>query len=158
MRWSVLSPLCLALLTACASVAPPDALLGASAAQVEAQMGPPESRRPIDGGMRLEYPGGPYGKQTWFVDLDASGKVVRTQQVLTEASFTQIVPGMGEQEVRQRLGRPGEVQALGRDRGVVWSYRYENSSCLWFQIEFAADHTVRSAGSGRSPDCGRRAN
>ena len=158
MRLPILFLACPALLAACASVVPPERLLGASDEQVLQQLGPPESRRPVDGGTRLEYPRGPMGRQTWFIELDGSGKVVRAQQVLAEANFQQIVPGMGEQEVRQRLGRPGEVQALGRDRGVVWSYRYENSSCLWFQIEFAADHTVRSAGSGRSPDCGRRAN
>ncbi len=144
------------ILVGCASYPPPGPLTGATAQDVVAQMGQPESRRSIDGGTRLEYPRGPYGKHTWFVDLDAAGKVVRTQQVLIEANFNQIQPGMAEQEVRNRLGRPGEVRQLARARGVVWSYRYENPFCLWFQVEIAADHTVRSAGRGEPPECGRR--
>ena len=85
--------------------------------------------------------------------LDAAGRVVRSEQVLTERNFLQVNPGMPQDEVRYLLGRPGEVSVLGRSRGVVWSYRYENSSCLWFQVEIAQDRTVRSAGYGEPPEC-----
>ena len=142
-------------LTACSSYGPPASLAGVTESQLVARMGQPETRRPLDGGTRLEFPGGAYGRQTWFVDLDASGQAVRSEQVLTEKNFNQITPGMGRDEVRRRLGRPGEVRGLARDRGIVWSYRYESAFCQWFQVEIAADGTVRSAGYGEPPECDR---
>ncbi|MCW5668213.1 MAG: hypothetical protein KIT86_01050 [Hydrogenophaga sp.] len=145
-----------AMLSACSGYAPTADMAGLDRDQVVARMGPPETTRQIDGGTRLEFPRGPYGRHTWFVDLDASGRVVRTEQVLTEARFTQINPGMSADEVRARLGRPGEVQGLGRERGMVWSYRFENPFCRWFQVEIALDNVVRSAGYGEPPECVRR--
>lgn len=147
----------LSVLTACSGYAPAANPTGMTADQITAQMGPPETRRTLaGGGTRLEYPRGPYGHHTWFVDLDAAGRVVRTEQVLTENKFMQINPGMGQDQLRQTLGRPGEVQGLGRSRGEVWSYRYENPFCRWFQVEVAQDQTVRGAGYGEPPECRRQ--
>lgn len=145
-----------AALSACTGYAPPNALTGLSRDEVVARMGPPETQRPVAGGSRLEFPRGPYGVHTWFVYLDANGRATRAEQVLTEANFLRINPGMGQEEARQVLGRPGEVQGLARSRGTVWSYRYENTRCLWFQIEMTAENTVRSAGYGEPPECQRR--
>jgi hypothetical protein len=143
-------------LTACSGYAPPASVSGISADQIVAQMGPPEMRRTLNGGgARLEFPRGPYGLHTWFVDLDASGRAVRAEQVLTEQNFMQINPDMSEDELRRRLGRPGEVQGLGRSRGMIWSYRYENPFCRWFQVELTQERTVRSAGYGEPPECRR---
>ena len=73
--------------------------------------------------------------------------------MLTEKNFNQISPGMDPDEVRHRLGRPSEVQELGRSRGVVWSYRYVRFPCQWFQMEISKDGKVRSAGYGQPPEC-----
>ena len=152
--WGVLLSVCV--LAACSSYTPLTDLSGVTQEQIIARMGPPQTQRTLsDGDVRLEFPTGPYGKQTWFVDFDAAGHVVRSEQVLTEKNFNQIAPGMTEQQVRQRLGQPGETRTLGRSRGVVWSYRYENPFCLWFQVEIAIDGTVRSAGYGEPPECDR---
>lgn len=143
-------------LSACSSYAPPTDWTGASKDQVVARLGQPDVQRQLGGGItRLEFPTGPYGRHTWFVDLDATGQVVRSEQVLTEKNFNQITPGMDQAEVRQRLGRPGEKRALARARGEVWAYRYENQFCLWYQLEFAPDRTLRSAGYGEPPECDR---
>ena len=143
-------------LAACSSYAPPSDLSGLTQSQLINRMGQPETQRTLaDGSVRLEYPTGPYGEQTWFVDFDPAGLAIRSEQVLTEKNFNQIAPGMTQREVRERLGLPGEVAALARSRGTVWSYRYENTFCLWFQVEIASDGTVRSAGSGERPECDR---
>lgn len=143
-------------LTACSGYAPPASVSGVTADQIVARMGPPETRRTLDGGgTRLEFPRGPYGLHTWFVDLDASGRAVRTEQVLTEQNFAQINPDMSADEVRRRLGRAGEVQGLGRSRGEVWNYRYENPFCRWFQVELTQEGAVRGAGYGEPPECRR---
>lgn len=156
MRSSFLSALLVSLLalTACSSYAPSAELVAGGKDQVLARMGQPETQRPLGGGItRLEYPTGPYGLHTWFVDVDASGKVVQSQQVLTTQQFNQIMPDMDQAEVRQRLGRPNGVFTLGRARGEVWNYRFEGPFCEWFQVEMSAEKRVRSAGYATRPEC-----
>jgi hypothetical protein len=106
----------------------------------------------LDAGSRLEFPRGPYGQQTWFVYFDAAGRASRVEQILTEKNFSRIEVGMAQDEVRQLLGRPSNVQVLGRERGVVWSYRYL-SFCNWFQVELTPQQQVRSVGFGEPPEC-----
>jgi hypothetical protein len=144
------------LLPACSSYAPPDALVGMSRDELVARMGPPDMERRLDAGSRLEFPRGPYGTQTWFVYFDAAGRAVRAEQVLTVQNFNRIQPGMAQDDVRQRLGRPSEVQGLGRSRGVVWSYRYDNYDCNWFRVELSLQQQVRSTGYGQRPECEER--
>ena len=153
-RWMAWSwcLLFLPLLPACSGYVPPATLAGMSRDEVVAQMGPPEMERRLDEGSRLEFPRGPYGKQTWFVYFDATGRASRVEQVLTEQNFSHVEVGMAQDAVRQLLGRPSDVQVLGRDRGVVWSYRYA-SLCNWFQVELTLEKQVRSAGYGEPPEC-----
>lgn len=143
-------------LSACAGYAPPSDLSGLSRDEIVARMGPPETQRQVAGGSRLEFPRGPFGVHTWFVYLDPNGRATRSEQVLTEANFLRISPGMSQEEVLLVLGRPGEVSGLARARGSVWSYRYDNNRCLWFQIEMTPENAVRSAGYGEPPECALR--
>lgn len=153
MRIVVLSSMVLSVLTACSSYAPPTNLTGVTRDELVAKMGQPEMQRQTATGTRLEFPRGPMGHHTWFVYLDADGRAMRADQVLTEPNFNQITPGMAQDEVRQRLGLPSNVQGLGRARGAVWSYRYENHFCQWFQVEISQEQQVRSAGYGQPPEC-----
>ena len=148
-----LSWLLVLLLAGCSSYAPPANLSSLSGDELIAQMGQPDRQRQMPTGTRLEFPRGPMGVHTWFVYLDASGRAIRSEQVLTEQNFNQISPGMAQDGVLQLLGRPGEVQGLGRSRGVVWSYRYENPFCQWFQVELSQEQQVRSTGYGQPPEC-----
>ena len=57
-------------------------------AQILDQMGEPETIRTYtDGSKRLEYPRGPAGTSTYFVDIDAKGRFVAVTQVLTAANI-----------------------------------------------------------------------
>jgi len=87
------------------------------------------------------------------VYLDATGRATRAEQVFTEPNFQKIAPGMGQDEVRQMLGRPSPIQGLGRSRGEVWSHRHENHFCQWFQVEISLEQLVRFAGFGQPPEC-----
>ncbi len=153
MRIAIWSLMSLSMLSACSSYAPPANLTGVTRDELVAKMGVPDVQRQTATGTRLEFPRGPMGHHTWFVYMDAAGRATRSEQVLTEPNFNQIVPGMAQDEVRQRLGRPSEVQGLARARGVVWSYRYENAFCQWFQVEISQEQQVRSAGYGEPPEC-----
>ena len=143
------------LLGACVGYGPPDTMLGMSREEILVCMGQPDLERHLKEGSRLEFRRGPRGKHTWFVYLDAHGRVSRAEQVLTEKNFSRIDVGMTQDDVLQLLGRPSEVQLLGRARGVVWNYRYENNSCQWFQVELSLQQQVRSAGYGEPPECQR---
>jgi hypothetical protein len=155
MRNATLSLMSLAMLTACSSYAPPANLTGSTRDELVAKMGQPDMQRQNSTGTRLEFPRGSMGHHTWFVYLDAAGHATHAEQVLTEPNFNQITPGMTQDEVRQRLGRPSDVQGLARSRGLVWSYRYENHFCQWFQVEISQEQKVRSAGYGQPPECMR---
>lgn len=133
----------------CATYTPPPTLLGKTVTEVEAVMGPP-TQRAAD---RLVYARGPMGEHTWFVWLDAAGRVRALEQRLREAVFAGVVPGMREEALLDLLGPPSERRGLGRGRGQVWSWRFENQQCLWFQVEVDAQGAVRNAGYGLRPEC-----
>jgi hypothetical protein len=120
------------LLSGCTTYGPSDRFLGLSRQEVITLLGPP---RPLpdtlDGARRLDFPRGPMG-------------------------FRTIKDGMDISEVIERIGVATDTFLIARNRGYVWNYRYENTQCKWFQIEFTAESKVRSAGYGLPPECRRR--
>lgn len=140
-------------LAACAGYSPRDVRPGMSAAEVVQQMGQPTGRyAQPDGGTRLEFARGPAGLHTFMVDLDASGRVLGWQQVLTEPNFNAIPVGLPVPELLRRLGHPAEVRGGGWQPGDVWSYRYDSLMCQWWQVDIVAGRTGRSA-YGMDPRC-----
>ena len=144
--------------TAGCAVAPP--AHGTGRAEVQGSWGAPTGEHALPGGgHRLEYASGPYGRTTWMVDLDATGRVQQARQVLNEAEFQAVLstPNLRRGEVLSRLGAPGEVRGYGwrrEDRGnQIWSWRYPTNDCLWFQITLAADGRVTGGGYGVDPAC-----
>ena len=80
---------------------------GASRDEVQRIMGPPTGTYTMpDGHLRLEYNHMPLGKQTFMIDLDAGGRVAHWENVLDEAHFAAIQPGMGSQDVLRLIGPP----------------------------------------------------
>ena len=131
-----------ALLGGCASAGrlPPDATLEA------ARHGPitPNAEYPLPGGgTRLEFAHGGWSKTTYMLDFDASGHLLSQQQVLTQAKFANIVPGMTEAEVRFRLGKPTEYFGAGWvDHYQVWNYRFEGATVSCFKSRLATRITA----------------
>ncbi len=111
------------------------------------------------GSERLEYATGPFGRTTWMIDLDADGRVVAAQQVLNEARFIEVqqTVGLRSDGLLRLIGTPGERRAGGLAGGQVWSWRYPNNDCLWFQASVADSGYVTSAGYGGDPLCDRGA-
>jgi hypothetical protein len=145
--------LSLMFLTGCAGYAPNDRLIGEKSEKVIQVLGKPSSELNSEGGSVLIFPRGPRGKHTYFVYLDQDGKAVRWAQVLDEKNFALIKPGMHRDEVVTIIGEAKDTYGLARDRGYVWNYRYVNSHCLWFNIEFSKDNLVRSTGFSKVPEC-----
>jgi hypothetical protein len=106
------------------------------------------------GGTRLEFARGSFGRETYMLDFDAQGRLLTSTQVLTEANFATIEPGMSSQDVRMRLGRPAHVFNVGWQNLQVWNYRFSGGDCVWFQVSIGhADQRVAQAGIGRDPAC-----
>jgi hypothetical protein len=133
-------------LGACASYGPGDLRVGQTRAEVTQSLGPNTGQYTLaDGSTRLEFARGPFGRHTWMVDLDASGRVAQWEQVLDEWHFQNVLPGQKQDEVLRAIGRPSERVGMMRN-GQIWSWRYPNNDCLWFQASFNAEGVLLSAG------------
>ncbi len=119
--------------------------------------GPTGEYKLPNGGTRLEFAQGSFGKQTWMLDFDASGHLVANQQVLTEANFWNITPGMSANDVRMRLGRPAHVFYVPWQQIQVWNYRYATGDCVWFQVSLTGSPSqagqVTESSIGSDPAC-----
>ncbi len=130
---------------------------GAPLADVVARLGPPTGEHALPGGgRRLEYATGPFGKHTWMADFDATGRLVRFEDVLNEAEFGRIEAGMTREQVLQRLGRPARIWAVRYHDQTVWSYRYDNVSCQLFHVGLTPQGVVEDTSYGADPLCERR--
>jgi hypothetical protein len=147
-------------LAACAHTAysPKGVPVGSSEAAVIEKMGAPTGQSALPGGgKRLEFARGPFGKETYMLDFDAQGRLQKWEQVLTEANFAKIKPGMDKAEVLAMIGRPSDISGYGlHEKRQAWSYRYDSPFCTWFQIGMTLQGQVVDSGYGPDPICERR--
>ena len=115
-------------------------------AQIRAQMGKPETERTFtDGSKRFEYPRGPEGLNTYFVDIGPDGRLVSVSQVLTAANFAKVRIGMSDDEVRRLLGKPGQVAVYPLKPETVWSWKWREGGVTeegYFNVHFDAYRKV----------------
>jgi len=151
---SMMMAAAVAVLAACAGYGlPPGLRVGTTEAEVVQAMGPPTGRYALpDGAERLEFARGPYGPHTFMIDVDAQRRVVRWDQVLTPAHFEALRAGMKADELLPLIGRPSERVGMMRN-GQIWSWRYFNNDCLWWQAQLDAQGVVTAAGYGIDPRC-----
>lgn len=143
------------LLAGCVNMSSPTRLApGASAEAIRAQLGEPTGRYAMPGGgTRLEYARGPYGRETWMLDVDAGGALLKATQVLNEATFHTLRAGMTRDEVLRTIGRPGSVGYVGWQKQTVWNYRYDSPFCQWFMVGLNQAGTVEDTAFGPDPLC-----
>ncbi len=79
------------------------------------------------GGNRLQYSRQPSGQSVVMVDLDASGRVVQSREVMTIQAFSRIVPGQWTRaDVEREFGPPGSIGRVGSFSGDVLTYRWRD--------------------------------
>ena len=143
-------------LAGCAALGGPTPMPGDDAAAVLASLPAPTGEfKADDGGRRIEFARGPFGRQTHMLDIDADGRVVRWEQVLTEANFFTIQPGITSDELRRKIGRPSWVWGVRYRDQTVWSYRFENPFCQAFHVGISPAGIVEDTSFGPDPRCER---
>lgn len=118
--------LCLALLAGCAGI-PERIGAGALRAEIVQRLGTPTGEYALpDSGRRLQYSRQPEGQQVYNLDLDADGRLRRTEQVM-DIDWLQQRVEVGRwhrEDVLLHLGRPALVERVASFRGDVWTYRF----------------------------------
>ena len=149
MRWT--APLLTLALSACASYGGSGLRPGeARLEDVQGVMGPPAMRwTEADGSVQLAYPRGPAGLHTFMVKLGSDGRLQSIENVLDQAGFARISPGMSKEQVLRVLGPPDYSRTTyfkARDE-LVWDWHFCASSLntARFLVLFdASAGTVRS--------------
>ena len=125
-------------------------------ADVRAAFGEPERVWDEPGGARtFEYNRQPAGHQNYMITIGADGRMSALRQVLAPHHFAQIVPGMAQQEVRRRLGKPAKRMAFALKQETDWDWRWMDPPAreMWFTVTFGADGRVkRAASTEKLPD------
>ena len=95
-----------------------------------------------------EYPLGPEGVRTYMMTVNSQGTLEKIDQVLTEANFKRIQPGMTITEVRRILGRNSKEQRFGMTPNeLTHKYKFNNGSeDLYFDVTYAPDGRVKETG------------
>ena len=139
-------------LCGCASLVPWTLPPGTPIDQVRAATFAPtgEYRLP-NGGTRLEFAQGSFGKEKYMVDFDSKGLLVSSTQVLTGENLARITPGTSQADVLMQIGRPVHVINVQRQKLHVWNYRFAGVDCVWFQVSIS-DETLRVIEASESSD------
>ena len=117
-------------------------------ADLKAKMGEPASVNREGDKEIWEYPLGPEGVRTYMMTINAQGTLEKIDQVLVEANFKRIVPGMTITEVRRILGRNSKEQRFGMTPSeLTHKYKFNNGSeDQYFDVTYNADGRVKEVG------------
>ena len=122
-----------------------------SEADVRRQFGEPtQILERNDGSKVLSYPRQPEGWTNYEAEIGADGKLVALRQLLTEANFAKVQPGMTEQAVAKLLGRHArELRYATRPGETVrrWHVQRGQDKKV-FDVTFDADGKVVSSNLG----------
>lgn len=90
---------------------------------------PPQARR-------LAYPLGRFNQQTWLVDVDAEGRVLRVVEAISAEHFAQIRVGQDDTtSVRREFGPPRVIRTYTLSGLTAWMYPYLEAG--WWNSEMA---------------------
>ncbi len=115
------------------------------------RLGPPTRvvALPASGQQRLQYSLQPFGQQAVMIDLDASGKVVRSRQVLTATEFNRIQAGQWTRaDVEREFGPPALVDRVVSWDGPIMTYRWSDGSDMFYWVYLDPGGVVQRAHPG----------
>ena len=117
-------------------------------ADLKLKMGEPASVNREGDKEIWEYPLGPEGVRTYMMTINTQGTVEKIDQVLVDANFKRIVPGMTITEVRRILGRNSKEQRFGMSPNeLTHKYKFNTGSeDQYFDVTYSAEGRVREVG------------
>ena len=117
-------------------------------ADLKLKMGEPASVNREGDKEIWEYPLGPEGTRTYMMTINAQGTVEKIDQVLVDANFRRIVPGMTITEVRRILGRNSKEQRFGMTPSeLTHKYKFNTGSeDQYFDVTYNAEGRVKEVG------------
>ena len=102
-----------------------------------------------DGTKTLDYPRQPEGWTNYVIQIGPDGKMSSLRQLLTADNFARVQPGLGQQEVRNLLGRPAKQQRFDLKKEEVWDWRFKNGQeSRMFSVTFNTEGKVTATGVG----------
>ena len=129
----------------------------ATEADVRARFGEPAAVYNEDKGARtFEYPRQPEGQVNYMITIGADGKMSALRQVLKDATFVKVRPGMDKAQLRRLLGRPAKTQLYELKQEEVWDWRYrhENNESRLFSVTLDKNGAVLSTATAVDPRTG----
>lgn len=139
----------LLLMAGCDRVATGELQAGQSTvADMKLKMGDPASVYREGDKEVWEYPLGPEGVRTYMMTVNAQGLLEKIDQVLVDANFKRIQPGMTITEVRRILGRNSKEQRFGMTPSeLTHKYKFNaNNDDQYFDVTYGADGRVKEVG------------
>lgn len=113
------------------------------------RLGQPTRVVPLPAGERLQYSLQPFGQYAWMVDLDGSGRVLSSRQVLTLADFNRIEPGKWTRDdIEREFGPPAMIDRVASWDGPILTYRWNDGSDMFYYIYLDDANVVRRAHQG----------
>ena len=120
-------------------------------ADVRSQFGEPvQITERADGSKLLAYPRQPEGWTNYEAEIGTDGKLTALRQLLTEANFAKVQPGMAQAAVGKLLGRHAQTLRYATQPGqVVWRWHVQRGQDKKvFDVAFDGDGRVLSATLG----------
>ena len=116
------------LLVGC-SLMPERVPMGATRSEIETRLGQPTAVHALADGTRLQYSRQPAGQQVYNLDLDADGRLRRTDQVMDAGWLQRIeVDRWTRDDAWRHLGRPALIERVARWDGDIWTYRFQEAT------------------------------
>jgi hypothetical protein len=122
-------------------------------AEVIADMGTPKDKRPgSDGSTILWFPRLPEGRVSYAARIGKDGKLVSVEQRLTRANLELLKPGVStENDVRDLLGPPQNIQWFERQQINAWSYNAMGIEPQIYAVEISKEGVVQRRYSYTDP-------
>lgn len=122
-----------------------------SEAEVRRQFGEPaQITERADGSKLLSYPRQPEGWTNYEAEISADGKLIALRQLLTEANFAKVQPGLTDLAVAKLLGRHARELRYATKPGETvrrWHVQRGQDKKV-FDVTFDADGKVLSSHLG----------
>ena len=109
-------------------------------AEVRSRMGEPGFvHRNDDGTVTWEYARQPEGTNCYMITFDSKQIISKVEQVLNEANYGKVRPGMSQDDIRRLFGAPARKQVFDNLREEIWEWRIEGMPPMeetYFMVHF----------------------